>query len=68
MNTYDDDVRDATGRPLDGPDKHMRILERRKKYLDRRIERAKDEGKELMYDAYERDALDWAIRELEQDH
>lgn len=58
------EVRDVHGQVLTGPHKHLRILERRRAYLNNRIERGKREGKDLMYDEYERDALEWAIDTL----
>lgn len=56
-----DAVRDETGRVLEGPYKHLHVLERRKGYLERRIEQGKREGKNLSHDQHEVDALDWAI-------
>lgn len=56
-----DDVRDETGRVLDGPYKHIRVLERRMNFLHQRIERGKKDGKNLSHDEHEREALEWAI-------
>lgn len=58
------EVRDHSGRVLEGPHKHMRILERRKVYLDGRVEKGRRDGKDLMYDEMERDALEWAIQAI----
>lgn len=61
-NEYDlDAVRDATGRVLEGPEKHMQVLERRKHYLKRRIQRGEQEGKTLTYDVQEAEAIEWAL-------
>lgn len=57
----DDAVRDETGRALEGPYKHLRVLERRASYLKRRIEQGRREGKNLSHDQHEVDALEWAI-------
>lgn len=59
------DIRDPNGRTLEGAAKHMRILKRRRDYLDSRVERGRREGKDLMYDEYEKEALDWALNELD---
>lgn len=56
-----DAVRDATGRVLEGPNKHLQVLERRMHYLDKRIQRGIQEGKTLTYDVLEKDALEWAL-------
>ncbi len=59
---YDmDAVRDETGRVLEGPFKHLRVLERRCAFLKKRIKRADQEGRVLSHDQHEADALDWAI-------
>lgn len=59
---YDlDAVRDETGRVLQGPYKHLRVLERRMGYLQKRIQRGISEGKTLTHDAHEAEALEWAL-------
>lgn len=59
---YDmDAIRDETGRVLEGPYKHLRVLERRMIYLSKRIQRGIQEGKTLTHDQHEHDALVWAV-------
>lgn len=62
-----DEVRDETGRVLDGLDKHMQVLERRRLYLSRRVEEARRIGKNLSHDEHECDALEWALDQLYKD-
>lgn len=57
----DSAVRDETGRALEGPYKHLRVLERRMGYLKKRIQRGIQEGRVLTHDQHEVDALEWAI-------
>ena len=56
-----DAVRDESGHVLEGPYKHLRVLERRKAYLNKRIDEAARQGKNLTHDRHEAEALDWAI-------
>ncbi len=56
-----DEVRDEAGHVLHGPFKHLRVLERRMRYLDQRIQRGIREGKNLTHDEHEKEALQWAI-------
>lgn len=57
-------VRDETGRVLEGPYKHLRVLERRMHYLQKRIQRGIQEGKTLTYDEQEAEALEWALNTI----
>ena len=61
-----DTVRDESGHALEGPYKHLRVLERRMIYLNKRIDRARQEGKILTHDQHESDALKWAIDTIYQ--
>lgn len=56
-----DEVRDEAGHVLQGPYKHLRVMERRKEYLRKRIDEAARAGKTLSHDQHEVDALEWAI-------
>lgn len=67
MDDYDvDAVRDGTGRVLEGPHKHLRVLERRMSFLTKRIAKGAQEGKSLTHDEHERDALEWAVEQLDE--
>lgn len=59
-------VRDETGRALEGPFKHLRVLERRMQYLGQRIDKGRREGKVLSHDQHEHEALEWAISAIYQ--
>lgn len=61
-----DVVRDETGRELEGPYKHLHVLERRLKFLQGRIERGKQDGRNLSHDEHEADALEWAVGAIYQ--
>lgn len=56
-----DAVRDESGRVLEGPYKHLRVLDRRMKYLQGRVEKGEREGKMLTHDRHEMEALQWAV-------
>lgn len=63
----DDAVRDESGHVLEGPYKHLRVMERRKDFLLRRVNQAaKDQGKNLTHDRHEAEALEWAINVIYQ--
>lgn len=65
---YDfDAVRDETGRALEGPFKHLRVMERRLQFLKRRIEAGTKQGKVLSHDRHEVEALEWAIDAIYRD-
>lgn len=59
-----DEVRDEAGHVLEGPYKHLRVLERRKSYLLKRIDQAAREGKDLSHDRHEAEAIEWAINTI----
>lgn len=61
-----DEVRDDAGFVLSGPFKHIRVLERRMRYLEQRIQRGIREGKNLTHDQHEVDAIKWAIDSIYQ--
>lgn len=56
-----DEVRDEAGHVLEGPFRHLRVLERRKDYLIKRVQRAAKDGVDLSHDRHEVEALEWAI-------
>lgn len=61
-----DVVRDESGHVLEGPYKHLRVMERRKDYLLKRIDEASKQGKNLTHDRHEAEALEWAIDTIYQ--
>ena len=56
-----DVVRDEAGHVLEGPFKHLRVMERRKNFLLRRVNEAAKKGSDLTHDRHEAEALEWAI-------
>lgn len=60
-----DVVRDETGRELEGSFKHIRVLERRKLFLGKRIQHGVREGREMTHDVHEFEALEWAIEQID---
>lgn len=60
-----DVVRDGTGRELEGSNKHIQVLERRRLYLSQRVASGHRDGKNMAHDEHEVQALDWALEQLD---
>lgn len=56
-----DVVRDGTGRELEGSNKHIQVLERRRLYLSKRVADGQRDGKNMAHDEHEVQALEWAL-------
>lgn len=64
---YDIDApRGPDGSILEGPDKHLQVLERRGAFLLRRIKQGEVEGKTMAHDKHELEAVNWAVDELSE--
>lgn len=59
-------VRDEAGHVLEGPFKHLRVMERRKNFLIKRVMEAAQRGIDLSHDRNEAEALEWAINVIYQ--